>query len=68
MSLAIRPLAIAVLGECKLCATQRELSSWDSNLGGRICLECEPFLESAEIVLVANGCAHPDDTLIFRNP
>jgi hypothetical protein len=68
MSLAIRPLAIAAHGECKLCANQRELSAWDSNLGGRICGECEPFLVVAEIVLVANGCAHPADTLIFRNP
>ena len=68
MRLAIRPLPIAVSGECKLCATQQKLSAWDSNLGGRICQECEPFLEAAEGVLVSNGCAHPSDNLVFRNP
>jgi GNAT superfamily N-acetyltransferase len=31
---------------------QRELSSWESNLGRRICENCEPFLEAAEIALV----------------
>ena len=68
MGLAIRPLAIAAPGECKLCVKLQELLFWDSNLGGRICGECKPFLEAAEVVLVANGCAHPADTLIFRNP
>jgi len=68
MGLAIRPLANAVPGECKLCLKLRELLFWDSNLSGRICAECKPFLEAAEVVLVANGCPHPADTLIFRNP
>ena len=68
MSLAIRPLPKRVLGECALCNTQRELSSWDSNLGGRICEDCEPFLEAAEVALVAAKCGHAADTLVFRNP
>jgi hypothetical protein len=37
-------------------------------LGGRICKDCEPFLEAAEIALVAAKCGHPSDTLVFRNP
>jgi len=68
MSLSIRPLFKRALGECALCNTQQELSSWDSNLGARICENCEPFLEAAEIRLVAAKCGHPSDTLVFRNP
>jgi len=68
MSLAIRPLLKKVLGKCGLCNTQQELSLWDSNLGGRICLGCEPFLRAAEILLMAAKCGHPSDTLVFRNP
>jgi hypothetical protein len=37
-------------------------------LGRRICEDCEPFLEAAEIALVAAKCGHPADTLVFRNP
>ena len=68
MSLSIRPLLKKALGECAFCKTQQELSSWDSNLGRRICEDCEPFLEAAEIALVAAKCGHPADTLVFRNP
>ena len=68
MSLSIRPLSKRVLGECALCKTQRELSSWHSNFGGRICEEREPFLEAAEVALVAAKCGHPAETLVFRNP
>jgi len=68
MSLSIRPLFEKVVAECALCNTQRELAFWDSNLGGRICEECEPFLEAAEIALVVAKCSHPADTLVFRNP
>ncbi len=56
MSLSIRPLLKKAFGECALCKTQRELSSWDSNLAGRICEDCEPFLGAAEIALVAAKC------------
>jgi hypothetical protein len=52
----------------RLCNTQRELSSWDSNLASRICEDCEPFLEAAEIALMAAKCGHPSDMLVFRNP
>jgi hypothetical protein len=68
MSLSIRPLLKKVVAECALCNTQRELASWDANLGDRICEECEPFLEAAEIALVVAKCSHPGDPLIFRNP
>ena len=68
MSLSIRPLVKKALGECGLCNTQRELSSWDSNLASRICEDCEPFLEAAEIALMAAKCGHPSDMLVFRNP
>ena len=53
MSLSIRPLLKKAFGECALCNAQRELFSWDSNLGDRICADCEPFLGAAEIVLEA---------------
>ena len=68
MSLSIRRLLKKASGHCALCHTQRELSSWDSNLGGRICEDCEVFLEAAEFALVAAKCGHPPDTLVFRNP
>jgi hypothetical protein len=68
MSLAIRPLLEKALGKCGLCNTQQELSFWDSNLGGRICWDCEAFLGAAEIALVAAKCGHPADILVFRNP
>ena len=68
MSLSIRPLSKRVLGECALCNTQRELSCWDSSLGSRICQDCEPFLEAAEVALVVANCDHPDYTLVFRDP
>jgi hypothetical protein len=53
---------------CALCKTEQELSSWDSNLGGRICRDCEPFLEAAETALVAAKYGHPCDTLVLRDP
>jgi hypothetical protein len=68
MNLTIRPFPKRVLCECVLCDAQRELSCWDSNLGGRICEDCEPFLEAAKVALGAAKCAHPADTLVFRNP
>ena len=68
MSLAIRTLPMAVWGMCALCKTEQELSSWDSNLGGRICRDCEPFLEAAETALVAAKYGHPCDTLVLRDP
>ena len=68
MSLSIRPLIRKTVAKCVMCNTHRELAFWDSNLGGRICEECEPFLEVAEIALVVAKCSHPDDTLVFRNP
>ena len=68
MSLSIRLLPKKALGECKLCETQREVASWDSDLGGRICQDCEPHLDAAERALVAAKCGHPYDTLVFRNP
>jgi hypothetical protein len=67
MSLSTKPLFKKALGECALCNTERELASWDSNLGGRICQDCEPFLEAAEIALVAAKCGHHSDPLVFRN-
>jgi len=68
MSLAIRPLLKTAVGQCSLCDTVAELWAWDSNLGGRICRECEPYLEAAEIALVASKLGHPQETLVFRNP
>jgi hypothetical protein len=53
MNLAIRPLVREAFGKAALCNTRRELSSWDSNLDGRICHDCEQFAEVAEIALVA---------------
>ena len=68
MSLAIRTLPMAVRGVCALCKTEQELSSWDSNLGGRICHDCEPFLDAGENALVAAKYGHPSDTLVLRDP
>jgi hypothetical protein len=65
MSLAIRPLPMAVRGVCVLCKTEQDLSSWDSNLGGRICRDCEPFLEKAETALVAAKYGHPCVKTLF---
>jgi hypothetical protein len=53
VNLSIRPLLKKAFGKCALCNTRRELSSWDSNLDGRICQDCEQFPEGAEIALVA---------------
>jgi hypothetical protein len=53
MNLSIIPLLKKALGECALCNTRRELSSWDSNLRGRIYQDCEQFPEGAKIALVA---------------
>ena len=68
MSLSIRPLRKKDLGQCALCNTERELSSWDANLGARVCQDCVPFLEAGEIALVAAKCGHPPDALVFQNP
>ena len=68
LSLSIRPLPKKALGECAVCNAQRGPSFWDSNLGGRICEDCEPVLRAAEIALVAAKCGHPAETLVFRNP
>jgi hypothetical protein len=42
--------------------------TWDSNLGGRIWCDCEPFLEAAETPLVAAKYGRNDDTLVFPDP
>ena len=68
MSLAIRPLQKTALGRCSLCDADAELYAWDSNLGGLICCECEPYLDAAEAALVASKLGHPQDTLVLRNP
>ena len=68
MSLAIRRLLKEAIGQCALCKNQGELLFWDSNLGGRICQDCVPFLDAAEIELVAAKRGHPDDILVYRDP
>jgi hypothetical protein len=52
MNLSIRALIKKAFGKCALCNTRRELSSWDSNLDGRICQDCEQFPEGAETALL----------------
>ena len=59
MSFAIKPLTKKTSGECRLCQGQVELRYLDLDLGGRICEDCQPFLESAETALVAANCWHP---------
>ena len=68
MSLAIRPLSKTALGRCSLCDAASELYAWDSNLGGRICRECEPYLDAAELALVASKLSHSPDTLDSVTP
>ena len=68
MSVSIRALSKTAVGECSLCTTQGELPFWDSDLAGRICQGCEPFLGAAEIALIAAKFGHPSDFLVFRNP
>lgn len=68
MSFAIRPLKKRISGGCQLCKSEAELVYWDSDLAGRLCQECEPFLRSAEAALVAADCWHPSDALIFHDP
>jgi hypothetical protein len=68
MSLAIRPLPKTALGRCSLCDADAELYAWDSILGGRICRECEPYLDAAEVALVASKLGHPQDALVLRDP
>jgi hypothetical protein len=68
MSLAIRLLPKKAIGRCVLCNTHGEIWSWDSNLGGRICQDCERFLDAAEVALLAAKCGHPYDALVYRNP
>jgi hypothetical protein len=68
MSFAIKPLTKKTSGECRLCQGQVELRYLDLDLGGRICEDCQPFLESAETALVAANCWHPIDSLVLHNP
>ena len=68
MSFAIRPLTNKTPGECRLCQCQVDLRYLDLDLGGRICEDCKPLLEAAEIALVAANCWHPTDSLAFHNP
>jgi hypothetical protein len=68
MSVSIRALPRTRVGECSLCTIQQELPFWDSDLAGRICQSCEPFLRVAEIALIAEKFGHPSDFLVFRNP
>jgi len=68
MSVSIRLLPKQTDGECRLCSTRQELQFWDSDLAGRICQDCEPFLATAEIALIASKFGHPSDFLVFRNP
>jgi hypothetical protein len=67
MSVSIRALPKKAIGACGLCTTEGELPFWDSDLAGRICQECAPFLRAAEVLLVGAKCGHPADFLIFRN-
>ena len=53
MSVSIRVLLKKSAGKCGLCTAYRELAFWDADLAGRICEDCEPVLEGAEIALVA---------------
>jgi hypothetical protein len=68
MSFAIRPLLKRKSGECRLCQSHAELHFWDSDLAGRVCEDCEPFLGAAEKALVAADFWHPSESLVFRNP
>ena len=68
MSFAIRSLVKTISGPCKLCKNPVELLFWDSDLAGRICEDCKPFLGAAEIALVDSDCWHPSDALVFRDP
>jgi hypothetical protein len=68
MSFAIKPLTKKTSGENRLCQGQVELRYLDLDLGGCICEECQPFLESAETALVAANCWHPTDSLVLHNP
>jgi len=68
MSVSIRVLPRKRAGKCGLCTAYRELAFWDADLAGRICQDCEPVLEGAEIALVAAKCGHPSETLVFHNP
>jgi len=68
MSFAIRPLTKRTSGKCQLCQSQVELLYLDSDLGGRVCQDCEPFLGAAETALVAADCWHPSDSLVYGNP
>jgi hypothetical protein len=68
MSFAIRPLLKRTSGECRLCQSHAELHFWDSDLVGRVCEDCEPFLGTAEKALVAADFWHPSESLVFRNP
>ena len=54
------------MGACGLCNTEGELPFWDSDLAGRICQECAPFVRAAEVLLVGAKCGHPADFLILR--
>jgi hypothetical protein len=68
MSVSIGTLPNKAIDKCRLCPKQGELPFWDADLAGRICQECEPFLEAAEKALIAAKCGHPTDFLVFHNP
>jgi hypothetical protein len=68
MSFAIRPLAKKTSGKCRLCQIPADLLYLDSDLGGHVCRDCEPFLGAAEVALVAADCWHPTEALVFRDP
>ena len=68
MSVSIRALPRKRAGKCGVCTAYRELAFWDADLAGRICQDCEPVLEGAEIALVAAKCGHPSEALVFHNP
>jgi hypothetical protein len=68
MSISIKSLPKAAFGKCRLCTSHITLLFWDTDLGGRICQDCEPHLTSAEETLTALKCSHPNELLVFRNP
>ena len=68
MSVSMRALPKKGLGKCSLCGVQQQLSCWDADLAGRICEDCRPFLEAAEIALIGAKCGHPNCFLVFHDP
>jgi hypothetical protein len=68
ITVSIRALPKKGLGKCSLCEAQQQLSFWDADLAGRICEDCRPFLEAAEIALKAAKRGHPNCFLVFHDP